>query len=65
MASPDRTRGKGSKVKIGRCRLDRRKKSFTMRVVQHWNTLPREAADALTLESIKITLDKALSNLTS
>ncbi|KFR02654.1 hypothetical protein Y956_09794, partial [Nipponia nippon] len=53
----------GSKLKEGRCRLDMRKKFFTMRVVRHWNRLPREVVDAPSLEVFKARLDGALSNL--
>ncbi|KFQ98530.1 hypothetical protein N306_00232, partial [Opisthocomus hoazin] len=53
----------GCKLKEGRFRLDIRKKFFTMRVVKHWNRLPREAVDAPSLEVFKATLDGALSNL--
>ncbi|KFR05436.1 hypothetical protein N306_07283, partial [Opisthocomus hoazin] len=53
----------GCKLKEGRFRLVTRKKFFTVRVVKHWNRLPREAVDAPSLEVFKATLDGALSNL--
>jgi len=34
-----------------------------MRVVKHWHTLPREAVGAPSLETFKVRLDGALSNL--
>jgi len=34
-----------------------------MRAVRHWNRLPREAVDAPSLETFKVRLDGALSNL--
>jgi len=51
------------KPREGRFRLDVRKKFFTMRVVKHWNMLPREVVDAPSLETFNIKLHGALSNL--
>jgi len=51
--------------KLKECRhsLDIRKKSSTMRVVRHWNRLPRDVVDALSLETFNVRLDQALGNL--
>jgi len=35
-------------------RPDFRKKIFTMKVMRHWITMPREAADAFSLEALKL-----------
>ncbi|KFP97510.1 hypothetical protein N330_02506, partial [Leptosomus discolor] len=53
----------GFKIKEGRFRLDIRQKFFTMRVVKHWHKLPGEVVDAPSLETFKVRLDGALSNL--
>ena len=44
--------------------MDIRKTFFTVRVVRHWDRLPREAVDAPSLEVFKDTLDGTLSNMT-
>ncbi|KFU88121.1 hypothetical protein M959_13607, partial [Chaetura pelagica] len=36
---------------------------FGVRVVRHWNRLPREVVDAPSLEVFRARLDGALSNL--
>ncbi|KFW79428.1 hypothetical protein N305_09843, partial [Manacus vitellinus] len=53
----------GFKLKEYRFRLDIRKKFLTVRVIRHWNRLPREAVDAPSLKVFKVRLDGALSNL--
>jgi len=52
-----------AKLQDGRFRLEITKKSFTVRVVRHWNRLPGEVVDAPSLEAFKARLDGTLSNL--
>ena len=41
--------------------MDIRKRFFAVKVMRHWNTLPREVVNAPFLETFKIRLDRALS----
>ena len=43
--------------------LNMRKNCFTLRVMEHWNRLPREAVESPSLEIFKTSLDKVLCSL--
>lgn len=48
-----------TRVNLSRCKEG----FFAMKVAKHQHRLPREAADAPSLETFKVRLDKALSSL--
>jgi len=59
----DRTRSIAFKLKGHRFRLDIRRKLFTMMNGKHWIRLPREVVDVPSLETFKVRMDGAQSNL--
>lgn len=59
----DRTCCNGFKLNEGKFRLDRSKKSFSMRVVRCWSRLLGGAVDAPSLEVFKVRLTGTLINL--
>ena len=62
MVPSGRTRGNGHKLKHRRFHLNIRKHFFTVKVTEHWNRLPREAAESPSLEILKSCLDIFLGN---
>ena len=58
----NRTRGNGQKMEHRKFRTNTRKNFFMVRVMEHWNRLPREVVES-PLEIFKAHLDAYLSNL--
>lgn len=51
------------KLKKSRLRMHVRRNLFTMRVVRHWDRLPRQTVAAPSLEVFKVRSDGTLNNL--
>ena len=59
----DRTRSNAFKLREGRFRMGTMKKFSAIKMVKHWNSLPREVVEVPSLETFKARLDGILSNL--
>ena len=56
-------RGHSRKLKVKYARLDIRKYSFSVRVIDLWNKLSEEAVSSNSLDAFKRLLDRDMSNL--
>ena len=58
-----RTRGHNFKLVIPRCSRDMRRRWFSARTINRWNSLPTSVVNCTTIGSFKVALDRALGDL--
>jgi len=59
----DRTRGNTHKLTYRKFQLNTRKNYFTLRVMEHWNRMPRGVVQSASLGIFKTRLDNVLCSL--
>jgi len=56
-------KGQWAQIEAYEFRQNMRKNFFPLKVMEHWNRLPREVVESLSLEIFKTHLDKVLCSL--